>query len=182
MPHSTTTNGSLRYILTCSHPNVPVVIVQGEPVSSVDQTTGANQVMLLEWALPHGFPTPLCALRQLTSHSFPSHFCSSVSRNSSSISSRVAISASAMFESFTANAIKDLKWLSFRGVRGREASIIQECVEGGEAHNPSNGSAYRPDLPRRLGGGDCDTYILHSSEVMWLEDVWHCLLFLLLPC
>jgi fatty acid synthase subunit alpha len=62
--------------------------------------------------------------------------------HSQGIVSAVAISASTTFESFTANAIKALKWLFFSGLRGQEAfpvtslepSIVQDCVEGGEGH------------------------------------------------
>ncbi|KAF7326260.1 Fatty acid synthase [Mycena kentingensis (nom. inval.)] len=59
--------------------------------------------------------------------------------HSQGIVSAVAISASTSFESFTANALKALKWLFFSGLRGQQAfpivalepGMINDAVEGG---------------------------------------------------
>ncbi|KAJ7285205.1 fatty acid synthase [Mycena rebaudengoi] len=60
--------------------------------------------------------------------------------HSQGIVSAVAIAASTTYESFTANALKAVKWLFFSGLRGQQAfpvvalepSIVDDSVEGGE--------------------------------------------------
>ncbi|KAJ7077160.1 fatty acid synthase [Mycena belliarum] len=60
--------------------------------------------------------------------------------HSQGIVSAVAISASATFESFTANALKAIKWLFFSGLRGQQAfpvlalepGMVEDSIEGGE--------------------------------------------------
>ncbi|KAJ6624064.1 fatty acid synthase [Mycena sp. CBHHK59/15] len=60
--------------------------------------------------------------------------------HSQGIVSAVAIAASTSFDSFTANALKALKWLFFSGLRGQQAfpvvalepSIVDDSIEGGE--------------------------------------------------
>ncbi|KAJ7745730.1 fatty acid synthase [Mycena metata] len=60
--------------------------------------------------------------------------------HSQGIVSAVAISASDSFESYTANALKAVRWLFFSGLRGQEAfpvvalepSIVEDSIEGGE--------------------------------------------------
>ncbi|KAJ7019830.1 fatty acid synthase [Mycena alexandri] len=60
--------------------------------------------------------------------------------HSQGIVSAVAISASDSFESYTANALKAVRWLFFSGLRGQEAfpvvalepSIVEDSLEGGE--------------------------------------------------
>ncbi|KAK7057294.1 acyl transferase/acyl hydrolase/lysophospholipase [Favolaschia claudopus] len=60
--------------------------------------------------------------------------------HSQGIVSAVAISASDSFESFTANALKAIRWLFFSGLRGQQAfpvvalepGIVADSIEGGE--------------------------------------------------
>jgi fatty acid synthase subunit beta len=60
--------------------------------------------------------------------------------HSQGIVSAVAIAASTSYESFTANALKAVKWLFFSGLRGQQAfpvvalepSIVEDSIEGGE--------------------------------------------------
>ncbi|KAJ6520570.1 hypothetical protein C8R45DRAFT_1058526 [Mycena sanguinolenta] len=59
---------------------------------------------------------------------------------SQGIVSAVAIAASGTYQSFCANAVKAVKWLFFRGLRGQQAfpivalepGIVQDSIEGGE--------------------------------------------------
>ncbi|KAJ6628615.1 hypothetical protein B0H10DRAFT_1750735, partial [Mycena sp. CBHHK59/15] len=69
-----------------------------------------------------------------------SDIISGTTGHSQGIVSAVAIAASTSFDSFTANALKALKWLFFSGLRGQQAfpvvalepSIVDDSIEGGE--------------------------------------------------
>ncbi|KAJ7762020.1 fatty acid synthase [Mycena maculata] len=73
----------------------------------------------------------------------PGQFCETLSGatgHSQGIVSAVAIATSSTYESFTANALKAVKWLFFSGLRGQQAfpvlalepSIVDDSIQGGE--------------------------------------------------